>query len=210
MIVHDNIFTQEEIAELNQYYAGLPVVSDKHLPNGKLLRKMKNSEYNFEDQLPYQIIHPKLEKLLGRHHFTGGHYLDAHQPFVCHVDNISFYNESGVPVYEDPDHKNTGVLIPLVEGEHFNTVFFDHYYKLLTPGYMEEIAQNSDTELEPEIMDLLDHHRPEDLPHIKKFKLDCVGNWKIGRVLTWGRDQLHCSSNFAKYGLTKQAIVLWV
>jgi hypothetical protein len=210
MKIYHNVFDAEEIKKLTNFYSTLPIVSEKRSTDGQLFRNIKNTEYNLQDELPYQIIHPKLEKLIGQHRFTGGHYLDAHQPYVCHIDTIPSFNKRDVPVHESLDHRNLGILIPLVENKHFHTIFFNHYLESLNPGYMNKISCNSDTTLEPEIMALLDHHTAEELSNIAKFKLDTVADWVVGSVLSWDRNQLHCSGNFAKYGLTKQAIVLWV
>lgn len=208
--VYENVFTHSEIDQLKDFYDQLPIANVRYHSDGRLFRNMKNSEYNLENQAAFKILNPKLTKVLGPHHFTGGHWLDAHSPYLLHIDNISSFTEANVPVYYSPLHKNIGVLIPLVEHKHFNTIFFNHYFETLSPLYKQEIAKDSISLLDDSIMDLLDHHSSDDLPNIKRFKLDQVVNWKIGSVLTWPRNQLHCSSNFEKYGLTKQAIVLWL
>jgi len=208
--VYENVFTHTEIVQLTNFYNKLPISNVRHHPDGRLFRNIKNSEYNLEDQDAFKILNPKLTKILGPHHFTGGHWLDAHSPYLLHVDNIAIFEKSNIPVYHSPLHKNVGVLIPLVEHQHFHTIFFDHYFEMFDSSYKQEIAKSSNSSLDDSVMDLLDHHDPNDLPDIKKFKLDQVVNWKIGNVLMWPRNQLHCSSNFEKYGLTKQAIVLWL
>jgi len=208
--IFDNVFSIDEINQLIEFYDKLPVSNTKLLPDGELCRVMKNSEYNLEDQLPFHIINSKLTSLLGEHHFTGGHWMDSYWPFPLHVDNISSYNDRGVPVFESPLHKNIGVLIPLSEHEHFKTVFFDHKTIKYDTTFLDQISKNSTTELDSEFMSLVDHHSVDEYEKIKKIKLDCVADWHLGRVFTWDRDQLHCSSNFKKYRLHKQAIVLWL
>jgi hypothetical protein len=208
--IFDNVFSIGEINQLIEFYKKLPISNTKYLPNGELRRVMKNSEYNLEDQLPFQIINSKLTNLLGEHCFTGGHWMDSYWPFSLHVDNISSYNDRGVPVFESPLHKNIGVLIPLSEHEHFKTIFFDHKTIEYNVAVLDQISKNSITELDPEFMSLVDHHSLDECKNIKKLKLDCVADWQLGGVFTWDRDQLHCSSNFGKYKLHKQAIVLWL
>jgi len=208
--IFENIFSKEELQQLCEFYAQLPIANTRYLDNGKLFRIIKNSEYNLEDQLPYKILNEKLTQALGPHHFTGGHWMDSHFPFQCHVDNIANYVSRGVPIHYSELHKNIGVLIPLSEGEHFHTIFFDHTIEELYPNYMDDLAVNSDTDLDSGTMDLLDHHSVDECEKIKKLKLSNIVPWKLGNMFTWPRDQLHCSSNFEKYGLTKQAIVLWL
>jgi hypothetical protein len=208
--VYKDVFSSSDITRLIDFYNLLPISDVKFSPNGKIFRNIKNSEYNFEDQDVFKILNPALTKILGPHQFTGGHWLDAHSPYTLHIDNISDFQKRNIPVFQSPLHKNVGVLIPLVEHQHFNTVFFDHYFEILEPGYIQKTANNSMSLLDQSIMDLLDHHSAENLVDIQRFRLDRVVNWKIGSVLVWPRNQLHCSSNFEKYGLTKQAVVLWL
>jgi len=205
-----NVFTHEEIKQLINFYASLPVSNTKYLPDGRLFRIIKNSEYNLEDQAAFKILNPKLTEILGPHQFTGGHWMDSYSPFCVHIDNISNYNQRGVSVFEAETHKNIGVLIPLCEHEHFKTIFFDCLLDNLDPGYLDKLSNVNNPELSSEFMTLVDHHSDEEYNKIKKIKLDCIVDWKIGDVFSWPRDQLHCSSNFAKYNLNKQAIVLWL
>ena len=117
-----------------------------------------------------------------------------------------------MPVFESSTHKNIGALIPLCENEHFKTIFFEHMINddVFNLNYLEQLTCSSNSELPGEFMELMDHHPPEEYDRIKKLKLTQVIDWKVGRVFSWPRNQLHCSSNFEKYNLTKQAIVLWL
>jgi len=45
---------------------------------------------------------------------------------------------------------------------------------------------------------------------LKRLPIDAVAEWKIGNVITWHKDQLHCSTNFAKYNLRKKMIVIFI
>ena len=210
MIIYDNVFTQQDIDQLVDYYKDQPISSVKNLPDGRLLRNIKNSNYNLEDQAPYKIIHDKLEDNIGPHHFTGGHWLDSHQPYQLHIDNIVSFKSRDIPVYESELHKNYGLLIPLVENKHFCTMFFNHYLKDMSEGWMEGLVKDNAQQLSTDTIDLLGHHTLKELESIKHFQLDGIAEWKIGRVIVWDRNQLHCSSNFAKFNLNKQAVVLWV
>lgn len=206
----EDVFTLDEINDLIGFYDSLPASNTKYLPDGRLWRIMKNSEYNLEDQLPFKIINPKLAQILGAHHFTGGHWMDSYSPFTLHVDTIASYTDRDIPVYESDLHKNIGVLIPLSEHEHFQTIFFDHSLRSFADQDLDSIAQSDSPDLSAEFMQLVDHHDAACYEKIKKLKLDQVVNWKLGSVFCWPRDRLHCSSNFEKYNLHKQAVVLWL
>ena len=153
---------------------------------------------------------PKLAQTLGAHHFTGGHWMDSYSPFTLHVDTIASYADRDIPVYESDLHKNIGVLIPLSEHEHFQTIFFDYSLRSFADQDLDGIAQSDSPDLSAEFMQLVDHHDAACYEKIKKLKLDQVVNWKLGSVFCWPRDRLHCSSNFEKYNLHKQAVVLWL
>jgi len=208
--IFNNVFSPDEISQLINFYSALPISNTRYYPNGELVRHMKNSEYNLQDQLPYKILNPKLRNILGDHCFTGGHWMDSYSPFRLHIDNISSYNQQGIPVFNSPLHQNIGVLIPLCEHQHFQTIFFDYLLDTFELNFLHKIYSPSNSELSEEFMNLVDHHSSEECNRIKKFKLDCVLDWKIGSVLSWPRNQIHCSSNFKKYNLNKQAIVLWL
>jgi hypothetical protein len=208
--IFEKIFSNQEVEQLRNFYSQLPVANTRYLDNGKLVRIMKNSEYNLQDQLPFKILNKKLTQTLGPHQFTGGHWMDSHYPFYCHVDSLTNHVARGITVHDSQLHKNIGLLIPLSENKHFHTVFFDHMFERLYPTYMDDLARDSDSSLDVNVMNLLDHHTPEECEKIKKFKLSKIVPWTLGSMFSWPRNQLHCSSNFEKYGLTKQAIVLWL
>lgn len=209
--VFSGVFDRSEIDALTAFYHELPVSNSRYHTNGQLIRTMKHSQYNLTDRTPYKILSPKLQTILGQHEFSGGHYMDAHLPFELHVDSISAYKRNAVKIFDAPAQQNKGVLIPLSENVHFHTVFFQHYRdKFDMSDIYDVVAGISPPVVTESWLDLMDHHDPDWFDCIGRLTLDRVASWHLGDVICWSRNQLHCSSNFAKHGLTKQAIVLWI
>jgi hypothetical protein len=209
--VFTNVFDAAELQCLIEFYDSMPIINSRHDEHDRVIRHMKNSQYNLEDTDPYKILHPKLQAILGQHEFSGGHYMDSHLPFKLHVDSISAYEHNGVKIFDAPAQQNKGVLIPLIQGPHFHTIFFEHYLDRFVFDDLENMLCNTvPPSQDPDWFGLMDHHSPDWFNCIRRLTIDRVVNWQLGDVICWPRNQVHCSSNFSKHGLTKQAIVLWI
>jgi hypothetical protein len=209
--VFSNVFDPTEINTLIEFYDELPISNVRYHDDGEIFRTMKHSQYNLQEQAAYQILHPKISAVLGPHQFSGGHYMDSHLPFQLHVDSISAYEHRDVEIFDAPAQQNRGVLIPLSENTHFHTMFFEHYTdRFDMPDLEHMLAETPAPDLIEPWVELMDHHDRRWCDLISRLTLDCVAEWHIGDVISWPRNQLHCSSNFAKHGLTKQAIVIWI
>lgn len=210
MLIYDDIFSKDEIQRLIDFYEDQPISNERRHDNGTLQRVVKSTDYNIKDSVPYNIIHDKLEALIGPHTFSGGHHVDSHLPYELHVDTVRhFQSKEGVFVASD-GQSGYGVLIPLIEHPEFKTLFFDHYIDDLQFGWKTLHYEDRSNILPDNVISMLTHQTPEELEKIKYLPLDGVADWKLGRVVTWPRNQLHCSSDFRKSGLTKQAVVVWV
>ena len=45
---------------------------------------------------------------------------------------------------------------------------------------------------------------------LRGFEIDHAFEWKIGDMAVWDRSQIHCSSDFEKFGLTYKVGLMWV
>ena len=205
---HSGVLDLRIIDALIKYYEKQPVTDTRHLPNGQVYRYIKSTDYNVVDGLVYNLLHKEITKLVGKHQFTGGHYLDARFPYTAHFDTDYTFKQRGVTTgFEPVTDLGIGCLIPLSEHRHQCTVFFDCYNG-------EDIIAIEDL---PEHVltghcdpDLIDHHTPEQLSKLQRLNIDAVCEWHLGDVLIFDRRQLHCSGNFAKHLPSKQCLVLWV
>jgi hypothetical protein len=210
MKIISNVWTQQDIATLIDFYASQPLSNQRFLDDGRLWRNMKNTDYNIKDSLPYRVLNQKLIDNIGQHCFNNGHYLDSHWPFSLHIDAYGTHAKANVPQFGPRSNAGLACMIPLSEGPHFQTLFFDYYADDWQKSDIQKIAEHHGECLSPSVLESIDHHSQEQIQKIKYLTLDAVAHWELGSLVVWDRRQLHCSSNFAKYGLTKQAIVLFL
>lgn len=198
-----NLFTKEEIALLAQDCDSRPLAVYNNVVNIN-----KNLDYHFEGSVSSKILKPKLDQVFGQdHHVAQGCYKVNSLPLGTHIDNAGTlyqWEKQDLP----PKHQ-AGMIIPLNESEHFCTVTFDvfsdtwHGMSELLPAEYETGSNDFD-------MDRLDHIPEPARSQLKKFNIDHVFEWKIGDAVVWNKNQLHCSTNFAKYGLEKKFILLFI
>jgi len=204
--VFKNVFSDNEIKTLLDYYQTQPVAEQDELHIGNFNKKI---DYQIESSLAFKIIRPKLNQLFGPDHkISSGCYKELTIPYPLHIDNMA------VQTYQFQHEKkyNCAALIPLVSGEHFKTAVFKIYSDKTFEKFDEQVlTENNDIDL-----DLFSHHNEYDVysadlkDQIRRAPIDQIVTWKAGDVFTWRSDQLHCSTNFKKYNLTKKFIVIWV
>jgi hypothetical protein len=204
--IFKNVFSDSEVNTLLDYYQDQPVAAIDELHTGNI---NKNIDYQLESSLAFKVIRPKLNQLFGPDHkISSGCYKELTTPYPLHIDNMA------VQTYQFQHEKkyNSAALIPLVSGEHFKTAVFKIYGDEIFKKFDEEsLTENNDIDL-----DLFSHHdeyKSYDVDlkdQIRRAPIDQIVTWKAGDVFTWRTDQLHCSTNFKKYNLTKKFIVIWV
>lgn len=204
--VFDNVFTAEEIAELNNYYADKEYTVTKFESSGQLKYKNKNNDYNIVDSTPYNIINKKLTEAIGSHQMQYGAYLESHYPFLPHIDTNELFNENNLYHHSDTFYNNLAVLIPLSEHKDFNTIFWKYWSDKYHTGYDLPIQ----TEVPVDFGYMLDHVSPTEKLKLERLELDTIYNWKVGGLIVWERNQLHSSSDFSKSKLQKTAITIFL
>jgi hypothetical protein len=209
----DNVFTADELTEIINHFRGQPV-SQRFEPAET---DNKNLDYELEDSLVYRMIRPKISNLLGddEHVFFAGAYKEYKVPYQLHIDNTV---PTASMVFESTKKHKTAFLIPLMEGEDLKTALFDVFLPVGHAFKVGAIMEDRVAELKPFllnektelIVDEFDHifdPLNEMLPYIP---VDTIHSWKLGSVITWHFDQLHCSSNFKKNDITKKFIIIMI
>ena len=195
--VYNNILSIDEINQiLNFYKYKSDVKSEPYVIN-------KNLEYHIPTDFSYKLLNPKLNQILGtQHEFYTGAYKECIKPYPLHTDDNQTHQDLGtVTSFSDNHIHNVALLIPLVEGPEFKTVTFNIFSK----EDLNSKRLSSSNEL-----------TTNDFTHIYNFNLlsklpiDTVYNWKLGDVLSWDRSQYHISADFAKYGLVKKFLILFM
>lgn len=195
--IFKNVLNDKEISALIAFYNKKPdVKTEPYVIN-------KYFEYHIPEDLSYQLLHPKLEKILGPHEFDTGSYKECIKPYPLHSDSPETHADLGtVTSFGTAKKLNLAVLIPLVEGDEFCTVVFDCFQK----------------------QDLVDKQQPvpnqlnrEDFGHcynqwrtINHLPVSNTYHWRLGDVFTWDRQQYHVSTNFARHGLVKKFVIMFV
>jgi len=208
MKIIDNAISISLLEELIEFYDTQPISNVRYRDNGDIFRYMKHPLYDDHQLLPYQILNPILNSLIGEHAFDGGHYLDAIWPFTAHFDTNEIFKSRNILTHDCKNSSNLGILIPFSENKNFRTVFFDYFLEHESKKKLS--IPDNPTENDPSLMEMLDHHSDEEFQILKYIPVSDVAEWRMGSIIVWPRHQLHCSSNFAKFNLTKQALVLWV
>jgi len=207
-----NFLTVDEINFLLSYYDNKPYTSEKtteYQGHNIVKNRHKDSDYNLVDGPIYQLLHPKLEKLLGSHILDSGAVLESHYPYQPHIDSRKRFTDKFYQHNTDEKCVDTAVLISLNEDPSFKTIIFDYFSKSLDLTQVPELKNNNITASSVKDNIDLTHFTDQELKFVDNLKISNVYNWKVGGLVTWNRNQLHCSSNFYSSGLQKKALVFF-
>jgi len=204
--IFENVFSIDEINLLRQDQARRPVGErDDNSIN-------KDLDYHLTHSVACRIIRPKLDVLIGKDHvMSTGSYKEEWKPFATHTDTLSYHasNYSYHNDYQSHSKNECVVLIPLVQDPEFKTVIFDiHGGEEL--GYGQVLPEKFLTSANNLDQFWFSHMAEPARRQITKLPVDQVFEWKLGNVVTWPRSALHCSTDFAKYGLLKKFIIMFL
>ena len=195
--IFHNVLSQSDIKALLEFYRGKPdAATEKYVIN-------KNFEYQIPDDLSYQLLHDKLESILGPHEFDTGAYKECLKPYPIHSDSSETHYDLGtISSFGHGKKLNLAVLIPLVQGHEFSTVVFDCFSK----DDLVSKRQSVPNQLTKEDFG----HCPGSWLMINHLPVVDVFQWKLGDVFVWDRQQYHISTNFARYGVVKKFLIMFV
>lgn len=212
-IVH-NFLTAKETNFLLSYYESKPYTSEKFTEyQGQQIayNRHKNSDYDLTSSPVYHLLYPKLKKLLGPHIMDSGALLESYYPYTIHLDTAQTFRDYNFYSHNKIENcLNIAVLISLNEDPSFKTVMFDYFADTIDVAHLPKIVpSNNITSLDQYNLDL-QHLTVQELKFVKNLKISDVYDWTAGGLVTWDRNQLHCSSNFYPSGKQKKAIVLFL
>lgn len=194
--VYKNIFSIDEINQIIDFYQNKPdAKTESHVIN-------KNLEYHRPVDFLYKLLNPKINQILGTNHeFYTGSYKECLRPYPLHTDDTQTHMRLGTVMgFSNRVIHNVALLIPLVEGPEFKTITFNIFSK---------------KDLVNKRLTTANELLPDDFTHtnfntISRLPVDVVYNWHLGDVLSWDRSQYHISADFAKYGLIKKFLILFM
>ena len=202
--VYRSVFDDSEVEKILNYFQHRPTVYVN--PNNGNIDK--NLDYNRPVSAVHRLIQPKITNLLGEHTFQNGSYKECVVPYPTHIDNQAWWEDKAYTFDTDPQHE-CFLLIPLVSDARFRTVMFD----ILSTDRLEIGAPMPATWLGDRNnleMDDFSHCELETQTQIAHLPVELDVSWQAGDVIRWHRNQLHCSTNFARYGLVKKFILLGI
>lgn len=199
-VFHD-VLTEHEIQDILNFY------QDKDDANTEVGIVNKNLEYHIPDNFIYKLLEPKITTLIGPHEFATGAYKECSRPYPLHVDTYEAHKDlTTVTNFSETKNHNMAMLIPLVEGNKYQTVTFKCFSKKnnFYPMPPEWLGERNSLQQEEFT------HMKQGFDHMARLPIDVAYRWKLGDILTWDRDQLHVSADFAKHGLIKKFLILFI
>jgi len=198
--VYNSIIDRKKLEKISKYYSLLPDLGSE--TNDQIINK--KLEYHNKNDISYNIFSPLFTEILGEHDLDVGAYKESSNPYPIHTDSAShheYWNDRITRRGGEEKH-NMALLVPLVEGPEFKTVVFD--------AYSEEFFKEPDPKI------LIDDNGldPDEFRHcqqcVTRLPLEISYEWKLGDILTWDRNQLHASADFARHGLIKKFLIFFM
>ena len=198
--VYHNVLSPVEIQEILDFY------KPQADANTEQWVVNKNLEYHIPDNFIYKLLNSKLTAILGEHEFATGAYKECIRPYPLHVDTYEAHESlNTVTTFHTQTKHNIALLMPLVDGPEFKTVTFKLYSKKNNFYPIPEEWLTDTNTLNPTDFD---HDGVANL--FPRMPLDVEYTWHKGDILTWNRDQLHVSANFARNGSIKKFLVMFI
>ena len=195
--IFQNVLQPEDISAILEFY--------QHKPDAKTESYTinKNFEYHIPEDFSYQLLHEKIEKILGPHEFDTGAYKECIKPYPLHSDSPETHSSiESLMSFGTKKNLNLAILIPLVEGDEFCTVVFDCY----STQDLKNKQQPTPNQLKQQDFG----HCTNQWPMLNRLPIVDVYHWRVGDVFIWDRQQYHVSADFAKYGLVKKFLIMFV
>jgi len=188
----------DEINAIVDFYESKPVAAQDYWS------KNKNLEYQIVEDFSYKLLHPRLESLLGEHEFATGAYKECVNPYGLHVDSYQAHCDTdSITTFSSSTKHNSAFLIPLVEGHCYKTVTFKCYS---SNNNFESLMSQWSTHKNNLNLDEF----PHESSRIDQLPVDVEYVWQLGDILSWDRNQLHISSDFRRFGVTKKFLIMFI
>lgn len=209
----DNVFSSSEINSIIEYFKDQPMAH--YFAPQKTINK--NLDYHVEGSFINKTVRPKISKILNddNHEFFGGAYKEYELPYQPHIDNVA--PSASMTFRKDRKHE-TAFLIPLMEGSGLSTAMFNVFLPVGHTFSTHTTDKERVVEIQPYLTKEKSAINMEEFDHVDEpikslmpyIPVDSIQPWKLGSVITWHFDQLHCSTNFHKHGIIKKFLVIMV
>lgn len=212
----ENFITLDEISTINDYYATQVFKNKGFHPEYK--DKLQWENVTIAPWIWKDILNEKVSKLFNGTYTVSvgcGKFQRCYIPFGMHMDSKPKHTNDNPRFSENWKTEGRALLIPLNEGPHLHTVFWNknyHTIKEQNDDFMEfsklPIDQIKNNDI-GKLYDLEFAWADKNKKLYNHLELDNVFNWKLGSAATWGRNQLHASTDFTHYNAYKDCLTIF-
>lgn len=212
----ENFITTEEISAINDYYADHEFENKGFHPEYKDKLQWENTTiapWIWKDILAEKV----LELFNGAYTVSEGcgKFQRCHIPFGMHMDSKPKHTNNDPAYSENWKTEGRALLIPLNSGPHLHTVFWNKHYHTVKEQNndflsfsklpINQIKNNGIGKL----YDLEFAWGDKNKKLYNHLDVDNVFEWKLGNAATWGRNQLHASTNFTNHVAYKDCLTIF-
>jgi hypothetical protein len=211
----DNFISLREITTINDYYATQEFKNRGFHPEFKDKLQWENTP--IESWIWKDILDEKVFKLFGSYTVSAGcgKFQRCYIPFGMHMDSKPKHTNDNTQLSETWKTEGRALLIPLNAGTHLHTVFWNKHYHTVKEQNDDflEFSKLPNTQIKNNgIGKLYDLEFAWGDKHKKLYNhldIDAVFEWKLGSAATWGRNQLHASTNFTNHIAYKDCLTIF-
>jgi len=214
--IFENFITLEEIDVINDYYATQQFSNRGFHPEHK--DKLQWENITIAPWIWKDILDEKVSKLSNGTYTVSvgcGKFQRCYIPFGMHMDSKPKHTNDNPQFSKNWKTEGWALLIPLNAGPHLHTVFWDKHYHTVNEQNNDFLAfSNLDNNQIKnngigELYNLEFAWGDKNKKLYNHLEVDTVFEWKIGSAATWGRNQLHASTNFTNHVAYKDCLTIF-
>jgi hypothetical protein len=213
--IFKDFISLDEIKIIKDHYAQTEFQNQGMHPDTNQLQWENAS---LDDHILSTILHDKIVRAVGSNYKISsgcGKFQRCHVPFGMHTDSKKRINPDRPT--ETCKSEGRALLIPLDQGPHLNTVFwqekfFDETSQRQAFMAFTELAdadiRNSNLGATYDLAFAWDDPNPARKLY-NHLTFDSVFNWELTSAAVWDRNQIHAASDFTKHHAFKDAITIF-
>jgi len=211
----ENFIAPEEIVAISDYYATQKF--DNRGCHPEFPDKLQWENITIASWIWKDILDEKIFKLFGDYTVSAGcgKFQRCYIPFGMHMDSKPKHTNNKPHLSGTWKTEGKALLIPLNAGPHLHTVFWNKHYHTVKEQNddflafsklpIDQIKNNGIGEL----YDLEFAWGDKNKKLYNHLEVDTVFDWKLGNAATWGRNQLHASTNFTPHTAYKDCLTIF-
>lgn len=208
MKIYKQLFTQKEIDKLIKY-KNLQPVNDVNLLEGKTKVNYRKINEHHPVSVFTRIVVPKVKELFPKFIIDHGTFQESFIPYGIHVDTNANMADA---IQEYKQQELTSIddfvfLVPLTQGEYMSTIFYDYFTNVVDHDkILQQFPIDNDEDFSQVDLSHL-HGKSNTIAH--RVPVETIYHWKVGDMIVWPREQLHCASNYLVKHEKKEMLVFF-